>query len=156
LGRQPPDHGNASDDFYRLVKEWSIFFKTPKPQNGIDTLIGTGTRIEGDIFFNGALWLDGTVRGSVYALPTQPSKLVISKKGHIKGEVQAAHLVVSGVIDGQVKGAEVLQLQPDARVTGEVHYTSIEIQRGAIVRGQLVHTTSAVPKAVSFKLASDR
>ena len=38
-----------------------------KPQNRIDTLIGAGTQIHGDITFNGGLRIDGEIHGNVTA-----------------------------------------------------------------------------------------
>ena len=36
-----------------------------KPQNKIDSLIGAGTRVEGNIVFTGGLRVDGEIRGNV-------------------------------------------------------------------------------------------
>lgn len=127
---------------------------TDKPQNGIGSLIGAGTRIEGDVFFSGGLRLDGTVRGHVCALPEQRGTLFVGEAGRIEGEVRTPHLVVNGAIDGQVKGSETVELWARARINGEVHYKSISIQRGAIVEGELVHDAGDKPKPFDLKLAS--
>ncbi len=131
-----------------------MFFKTSRPPNGIDSLIGAGTRIEGDVFFSGALRLDGTVRGNVSAVPEQRATLVVGTEARIEGEVRAPHVVVMGAIEGQLMGSETLELQPSARIIGDVHYRSIEIQRGAVVDGRLVHTGDAALKPMGLKLAS--
>ena len=49
-----------------------MFRKTSKPQNRIDSLVGSTTRIEGNLFFSGGLRVDGAIRGNVAALPDQP------------------------------------------------------------------------------------
>ena len=126
--------------------------KDSKPQNRIDSLIGATTRIEGNVFFSGGLRIDGTVRGSVSALPDQPGTLVVSEHARIDGEVQAAHVVVNGTINGPVDSRESLELQANSRVKGDVHYKSIEVQQGAVVEGRLVHH-SAEAKAVELKVA---
>ena len=41
--------------------------KASKPQNRIDSLIGAGTKIEGNITFAGGLRVDGEVKGNVIA-----------------------------------------------------------------------------------------
>ena len=53
--------------------------KPTKPQNRIDSLIGTGTVVEGNISFTGGLRVDGLVRGNVAATDDQPSTLVLSE-----------------------------------------------------------------------------
>jgi cytoskeletal protein CcmA (bactofilin family) len=132
-----------------------MFGKTSKPQNRIDSLIGTTTRIEGNVFFSGGLRIDGAIRGNVSALPEQPGTLVISEHARVDGEVQVAHLVVNGTINGSVHAAETLELQSGSRVKGDVHYKSIEMHQGAVVEGRLVHYDGVAEiKPVELKLAS--
>lgn len=130
-----------------------MFNKSSKPQNRIDSLIGTTTRIEGNLIFSGGLRIDGMVRGNVVAVAEQPSTLVISADARIDGEVQAAHIVVNGTINGPVHATETLELQAGSKVKGDVYYKTIEIHQGAVVDGRLVHH-AADTKGVELKLAS--
>ncbi len=126
-----------------------------KPKNRIDALIGAETRIEGNISFSGGLRVDGEVNGNIVAVPGKPSTLVLSEHGRVNGEISATHLMLNGVVDGPVRAAEYLELQSKARVTGNVHYKSLEIQLGAVVEGRLIHLADAVSdKVVAFKLNS--
>lgn len=125
-----------------------------KPQNRIDSLIGVGTKIVGNIQFSGGLRIDGEVEGNVEASPDKPSTLVLSEHARVKGEVKVTHLVVNGAITGPVRVGEYLELQSQARVTGDVHYKTLEIQLGAIVEGRLIHLAEAAEKVVAFKLSS--
>jgi cytoskeletal protein CcmA (bactofilin family) len=59
--------------------------------------------------------------------------------GAVEGEVRAAHLVVAGRINGPVYASELVELQPKARVAGDVHYRALEMHNGAIVDGTLVY-----------------
>lgn len=127
--------------------------KTPKPQNRIDSLIGAGTSIEGDISFSGGLRIDGQVKGNVRATDDQASTLVVSEHARIEGEVSVSHVVVNGTIIGPVRSGEFLELQPKARVTGDVEYSSIEMHLGAVVQGRLIHQGTPA-KAVELKLAT--
>ncbi len=129
-----------------------MFHRESKPQNRIDSLIGATTRIEGNVFFSGGLRVDGAVRGNVAALPDQPGTLVLSEHARIDGEVQAAHVVVNGTINGPVDSRETLELQASSRVKGDIHYKSIEIQQGAVIEGRLVHHAAEV-KSVELKIA---
>ncbi len=129
-----------------------MFRRESKPQNRIDSLIGATTRIEGNVFFSGGLRVDGAVRGNIAGLPDQPATLVVSEQARIDGEVQAAHVVVNGTINGSVDARETLELQAGSRVTGDIHYKSIEIQQGAVIEGRLVHHAAEV-KSVELKIA---
>ncbi len=126
-----------------------------KPQTNIDSLIGAGTRIDGNLSFNGGLRIDGEVNGNVIAVPGKPSTLVLSEHGRVKGEINVTHLVANGVVEGSAHAAEYLELQSKAKVVGDVHYKTLEIQLGAIVEGRLIHLSDAESdKVVAFKLSS--
>lgn len=131
-----------------------MFGKTSKPNNRIDSLIGAGTTIEGNVTFTGGLRIDGEVRGSVSASGEQAGTLVVSEHARIEGEVNVSHLVVNGTVNGPIRSNEFLELQPRARVTGDVEYNSIEMHLGAVVQGRLVHQGGASAKAVELKLAA--
>src|ERR1044071_9327896 len=84
----------------------------------IDTLIGEGTAIDGDLVFSGGLRLDGKVRGNIRAAGEKPSMLVISEKGMLEGEISVGHLILNGTVKGPVHEGERLELQPPARALG--------------------------------------
>jgi len=121
-------------------------------QSSIDSLIGAGTRIEGNVIFSGGLRIDGEVRGNINSENGQEGTLVISEKASVEGAIAVGHVVVNGTVIGPVFAGESLELLPAARVTGDVEYHQIEMQQGAVIQGRLVHQTSA--KTVELKLAS--
>lgn len=121
----------------------------------IGSLIGSGTTLIGDITFSGGLRIDGTVRGAVRCTEGEKGgMLVVSEHGRIEGEVRAAHLVVAGSIAGPVHTSELVELQPKARVAGDVHYCALEMHHGAVVDGRLVHQGEVLKgTAANLKLA---
>lgn len=125
-----------------------------KPQNRIDSLVGIGTRIEGDVHFSGGLRVDGEIIGGVIADTSKPSTLVLSEQARVEGEVRVTHLVVNGTVSGPVYVADYLELQSKAKVTGDVHYRTMEIQLGAIVEGKLIHLAENEDKIVAFKVGA--
>jgi cytoskeletal protein CcmA (bactofilin family) len=128
--------------------------KTSKPQNRIDSLIGEGTNVEGDITFSGGLRIDGRVRGNVTAADNQPSTLVLSEKARVEGEIRITHAVINGTVVGPVYASEYVELQAKSNVTGDVFYKTLEIQLGAVVQGRLVHQEeSPAPKMLGLKHA---
>lgn len=130
-----------------------FFKKSSKPQSRIETLIGAGTTIEGDVTFTGGLRIDGEVKGNVRTAGEQGGTLVISENARVEGDVHVSHVVINGTIIGPVFSSEFLELQPRARVTGDVQYSNLEMHLGAIVQGRLVHQGSA-GKTIELKLAS--
>jgi cytoskeletal protein CcmA (bactofilin family) len=127
--------------------------KHSKPQNRIDSLIGAGTIVNGDMHFSGGLRVDGQIDGNVIANPGKPSTLVLSEHARVDGAINVTHLVVNGVVTGPVHAAEYLELQSKAKLIGDVHYKTLEIQLGAIIEGRLIHLSDSSDKIVALKLS---
>lgn len=126
-----------------------------KPQNRIDTLIGAGTVIEGNISFSGGLRIDGEVRGNITSAGEKPGMLVISEQASVEGEIRVHHVMVNGQVKGPIYADQTLELQPKASVTGDVHYQKLEMQMGAMVQGRLVYGADNLSeKVVKFKSAN--
>jgi len=129
--------------------------KASKPQNRIDCLIGTGTRVEGNVIFSGGLRVDGNVRGNIIAEEDKPGTLVVSEQAQVEGEIRVPHVVINGMVNGPVNSSEYVELQAKANVTGDVYYNTLEMQLGAVVQGRLVHQNAAkMEKVVQLKPAS--
>jgi cytoskeletal protein CcmA (bactofilin family) len=125
--------------------------KNPPP---IKSLIAQGTRIEGDLKFSEGLRIDGEVVGRVSAQADQPSILVVSEAALVQGEVDADHIVINGTVRGPVRARELLELQPRARIEGDVSYRALEMHQGATISGQLKPLEGAEEKPL-LKLAAN-
>lgn len=109
-----------------------------RAQAPIKSLIAEGIVIDGNIRFTEGLRIDGQVTGSVIAEGNQPSILVVSEAAVVTGgEIRADHVIVNGTVKGQVHAAELLELQPLARIEGDVSYKALEMHQGAIISGHL-------------------
>jgi len=127
-----------------------------KPQNRIDTLVGIGTRIDGNIQFSGGLRVDGEINGNIISAPDKPSTLVLSEHAQVNGEINVTHLVINGAVTGPVRASEYLELLGKAKITGDVHYKTMEIHLGAMISGKLTHLAAEEvgEKVVSLKLGN--
>lgn len=123
--------------------------KTP----AIRTLIGEGTVINGEIKFADGLRIDGEVVGNITATGDRRTMLVISEKAKVSGRVRAGHVIINGLVTGPVESEDLLELQPKARIVGDVRYEALEMHQGATIDGEL-HPLKAEDKP-SLKLASN-
>jgi cytoskeletal protein CcmA (bactofilin family) len=128
--------------------------KKSPPQKRIDSLIGAGTTVDGDVTFSGGLRVDGVVHGKVAAVDNQPATLVVSEEAKIDGEVHVSHVVINGAVSGPVNANDYLELQAKARVNGDVVYRTLEMHVGAIVQGKLMHSEQESAAVVELKRAT--
>ena len=103
----------------------------------IRSLISEGTLVHGHLRFSEGLRIDGEVHGDVVSDGDATSLLVISENGKVFGKVSAGHIIISGAVRGPVFASELLELQPKARVLGDVRYELLEMHQGALVEGEL-------------------
>lgn len=129
-----------------------MFFKKKPP--AIRSLVGEGTVIHGNIGFSDGLRIDGEVHGNVVA--TSPtSMLVVSENARVHGEVKAGHVIINGEIKGPVHSSELLELQPKARVTGNVRYELLEMHQGALIDGELRPLKAAEKPSLKLAASND-
>ena len=108
-----------------------------KKQPPIKSLIAEGTHMDGHIRFADGLRVDGDVTGNVHADAGKGSILVVSESARIVGQVEADHIIINGSVKGPVIAREMLELQPKARIEGDVHYAALEMHQGALITGLL-------------------
>ncbi|MDO9196401.1 polymer-forming cytoskeletal protein [Rhodoferax sp.] len=125
-----------------------------KKQPPIKSLIAEGSQIDGNFGFSDGLRVDGAIVGNIRAKSDLPSILVISESATVTGDIHADHIIINGTVHGAVHALVLLELQPMARIQGDVHYTALEMHQGAIIAGQLRPILGAEEKP-TLKLAAN-
>ena len=115
----------------------------PTPVETIDTLIGSGSILQGDLEFVGGLRIDGHIKGHVSAQDTNNGTLVLSESGIIEGDINVPHVIVNGTVKGNIVSSGHVELQSAAKVTGDIHYAAVEMALGAVLNGSLVSETAS-------------
>ena len=105
----------------------------------IETLVGAAARVSGDLHFTGNSHVDGIINGDVASDADGTSALCVSEHGVIHGNVNVPHVVLNGLVKGDVVASTRVELGPTARVIGNVYYNLIEMAIGAEINGKLVH-----------------
>ncbi|SMC24047.1 protein CcmA, bactofilin family [Andreprevotia lacus DSM 23236] len=118
-------------------------FKNKKGSQKIDSLIGHGSVLSGDMKFAGGLRVDGSVIGNVTSADEKNGTLVVSEKARIEGRVKASHLILNGEIVGPLEVTQYVELQPRARVVGDLTYKVLEMHPGAVIEGRLLPLAGA-------------
>lgn len=116
-----------------------MFGRKQRRHSVIDTLVGSNSKVSGDLFFSGGCHVDGAVKGSVTADADSNSALSISEDGSVEGGVSVPYVVLNGIVRGDVVASQRVELGSTARVIGNVYYNLIEMAIGAEINGKLVH-----------------
>jgi cytoskeletal protein CcmA (bactofilin family) len=127
-----------------------------KKQPPIRSLVGEGMRVEGAVRFEEGLRIDGEVMGDVTAAnDSGRSILVISEKARVHGKVKASHVIINGEVRGPIYCEELLELQPKAKVVGDVRYELLEMHPGAVVEGELKPLKSSEKPALKLAASNE-
>lgn len=121
------------------------------------TLVSRTTEIVGDIHFNGELIIEGKVKGNIYAEDDSGALIRVTEKGSVEGEICVPSVVVNGLVQGDVRSANHIELAAKAVIMGNVYYHLIEMVMGSEVNGNLMHIGSSkgANKADTKRLGSE-
>ena len=107
------------------------------------TLISRSTEIVGDIHFSGELIIEGRVKGNIYADDESQALIRIAEKGSVEGDVCVPSAIVNGLVQGDLRSSNHLELAAKAVVVGSVYYNLIEMVMGSEVNGNLMHISTS-------------
>ena len=117
-------------------------------RNGVtnpgDTVIGTGSTVEGVMEIESRLHVDGTLRGRL----TTPDRLVVGEEGSIIADsVEVGEAVINGRVMARLKAVTRVHLTATARFRGTVEPPFLVIEEGA----EMMYSTEEIPvQAIPF------
>ena len=101
----------------------------------IHALLGSGTRYEGKLFFDGRLRIDGDFEGEVLS----EGLLVVGEGATVRGTVRVGTLIVrGGTVEAEIHASELVELHAPARVRGDIHTPALFIDKGVVFDGSCV------------------
>jgi cytoskeletal protein CcmA (bactofilin family) len=110
--------------------------ETPKMDNNRADVanIGKSVIIRGELSGSEDLYLDGEVEGNI---DLHDHNLVIGPNGRVRANVQAKDIVIHGKVDGNVTGADKVELKKSALLNGDINTQRIVIEDGAFFKGAI-------------------
>ena len=96
----------------------------------LETLIGQDSIIRGEIISKGVVRLDGTLEGSIKA-----DYLILGRSGSVKGDMAAREIVGDGTVEGDLQAEELVEINPDGAVEGNIRTAKLIITEGAFFSG---------------------
>ena len=106
-------------------------------------ILGSGARFKGKISNANSIEINGFVEADLVT-----EKVTIGSAGKFIGAVNSDLVVIAGEYEGKMQ-AESVWLTETSRISGEVHYKSLQMDRGAALNCRVVHNwnESNNPKA---------
>lgn len=100
----------------------------------INTIIGSGTAISGDLKINGFVRIDGDIDGNLET----DGNLIIGETARIRGTINAKTVVIGGIILGDIQATESVKLLSDSAVIGDILSHKVQIDDKAIFQGHCI------------------
>src|SRR5215510_7915701 len=99
----------------------------------LNTIIGPGTSVSGDIESGGFTRVDGNVLGDVKA----KGRVVIGERARMKSNVSGTLITVGGVVVGNVLASERLIILSTGLVMGDIITRRIQADEGCLIHGRV-------------------
>lgn len=97
----------------------------------INSIVGPGTEVRGELSVNGSARVDGIMHGSLKA----KGRVVIGSDARLHCDIQGSSVVVGGVVKGNIVASEEVTLLSSALVLGDIVTTRIRVEEGSFVQG---------------------
>jgi cytoskeletal protein CcmA (bactofilin family) len=97
----------------------------------VDTVLGVGSDIKGQVYAKGTIRIDGRIEGNV----SSEEGVVVGDKGVIKGNINAKSIVISGKVTGNASSSRRLEITPTGQLQGDIRTPRLVIAEGVIFKG---------------------
>lgn len=88
-----------------------------------NTLIGSGTTINGDVVSSGDVRIDGTLVGNI----SGTAKVVLGSTGVVMGDINCNQADIQGKVNGKLMVKDMLYLRGEASIEGDIHAGKLQI-----------------------------
>ena len=100
----------------------------------INTIIGSGSSISGDVHINGFIRIDGDIDGNLET----DGNVIIGENARIQGNLKAKSVIIGGIILGNVHAAENVKLLSNAVVIGDILSHKVQIEDKSTFHGHCI------------------
>lgn len=102
-----------------------------KEDIAVNTIIGKGASFDGLLEIAGGLRVDGTLKGKIH----NADVIFVGPSGTLEADVEAKECIVGGVVRGNIKAPDKVELQAKSQVEGDIITYSLVVEQGAIFHG---------------------
>ena len=104
----------------------------PEPESGVvNAILDKGAQFEGKLTFEGTVRIGGKFKGEIFTNDV----LVISETAEVEAQIEAAVVIISGKVTGDIFARERVVMHPPAVLKGAVTTPSLRIDEGVVFEG---------------------
>ncbi len=96
------------------------------------SFVGAEAEFHGELTVVGTLRMDGVVTGRV-----QADQVILSEAATIKGDVLARKIIIGGMVEGNIRAPELVQIRSKGRVRGDIFTNNLSVMEGAEFNGKI-------------------
>lgn len=105
-------------------------FQAPEDVS-INSIVGPGSSIRGELRIAGFIRIDGDLDGSLET----PGRVIVGESARIRGDVRSRYITVGGVIQGDVIAPEGVTILSTGMVLGTVLTKKLQVEDSVILNG---------------------
>ena len=102
-----------------------------KKKDQINAFLGKDTEFEGKLSFNGAVRIDGRLKGEIFTEGT----LIVGESAVIASNIHVSHIIVSGEIRGNIVASDRIEIHAPGKVFGNIQAPTVIIDEGVVFEG---------------------
>lgn len=98
----------------------------------VETVVGAGTKIKGDIKAQGILRVEGKIEGKIECV----KDFILAEGGEVKAELKAQNAIIAGEYTGNMDISESLEIKETGKVIGDVDINGLIVEDGGVLDGK--------------------
>ena len=100
----------------------------------INTILGHGSAITGNIKINGFVRIDGDIDGNLET----DGNIIIGENARIRGNVKAKSVIVDGIVLGNIEASQSIKVLATSAVIGDIVSHKVQVEQNAIIHGHFI------------------
>lgn len=103
-----------------------------------ETVIGASIKVKGNFQGQGNIIVEGFLEGTLKTA----SDVFIGDQAHVIANIESKGAIINGEVKGSVKIKGYLAIGSSAKISGDIQYGEISIEKGASINGQLLMSSA--------------
>lgn len=121
----------------------------PPDPGAVETIVGKGTEVKGDLKSSGTIRVDGRLEGTLHTT----GDVIVGEGGVLVADVHASSILVAGEVQGQVKATARLEISSSGKIQGDVETPVLVVNEGGRLDGKCTMTAGdrVAPRAPAIQ-----